>query len=208
MERRDTRDPLRFLQLEVARLSDENRDLKEELGVLRSSVRALSALQDIIERITPNSDVLILLDDLLASALAVVGASDGSLLLVDDETNELVFAVVHGEAREKLTGFRLPAGKGIAGWVAENSKPLVVHDVRSDPRFYPKVDEAFGFHTRSLAGVPIVDGARVLGVLEAINKNYDRDFTDEDHDLLMIVASLSTIAISRAESLTEEVEKV
>jgi sigma-B regulation protein RsbU (phosphoserine phosphatase) len=208
MERRDTRDPLRFLQLEVARLSDENRELKEELGVLRSSVRAISALQDIIERITPDSDVLILLDDLLASALAVVGASDGSLLLVDDETNELVFAVVHGEARDKLTGYRLPPGKGIAGWVAEHSKPLVVHDVRSDPRFYPKVDEAFGFHTRGLACVPIIDGDRVLGVLEAVNKNYDREFSDEDHDLLMVVASLSTIAISRAESLTEEAEKV
>jgi GAF domain-containing protein len=207
MERRDTRDPLRFLQLEVARLSDENRDLKEELNLLRTSVRALSALQDIIERITPESDVLILLDDLLASALTVVGASDGSLLLLDDETDEMVFAVVHGEARDKLTGFRLPPGKGIAGWVASNSKPLVVHDVRSDPRFYPKIDEAFGFHTRSLACVPIIDGDRVLGVLEAVNKNYDREFSDEDHDLLMIVASLSTIAIARAESLTEEAEK-
>ena len=200
----ETRDPIRFLQLEVARLTEDNRDLKDELQVLRSSIRALSALQDIIQRITPQTDVLVLLDDLLASAVAVVGASDGSLLLVDEDTDELVFAVVHGEARDRLSGYRMPPGKGIAGWVAVNARPLVLTNVRDDPRFYPKIDEAFGFHTRSLAAVPLLDGDRILGVLEAINKNYDREFTDVDHDLLMIVAHLASVALTRAEAYTEE----
>jgi len=198
----EARDPLRFLQLEVARLSDENRDLKQELGSLRASVRALSALQDIIQRMTPDVDPLVLIDDLLASALKAVGSSDGSLLLRDEETDEMVFAVVHGEARERLTGYRLPKGAGIAGWVAEHRRPLVVRNVREDHRFYPKVDEAFGFHTRSLACVPLLESQRVLGVLEAVNKNYDREFTDQDHDLLMVVAHLASIAISRAEAFT------
>jgi phosphoserine phosphatase RsbU/P len=198
----ETRDPLRFLQLEVARLSDENRDLKQELTMLRSSVRALSALQDIIQRMTPEMDPLVLIDDLLASALAVVGASDGSLLLRDEETKEMVFAVVHGEARERLTGYRLPPQAGIAGWVVEHKRPLVVRNVREDPRFYPKVDEAFGFHTRSLACVPLMDAERILGVLEVVNKNYDREFTDQDHDLMMVVAHLASIAILRAEAFS------
>ena len=64
------------------------------------------------------TDLIDLLDDLLAAALAVVDASDGSLLLLDEDTEELVFAVVRGSARNQLTGFRLPPGKGIAGWVA------------------------------------------------------------------------------------------
>lgn len=199
----ETRDPVRFLQTEVARLTDENSDLKEEVAVLRSSVRALSALQDLIQRITPSTDVLVLLDDLLASAIAAVGASDGSLLLNDEDTNELVFAVVHGEARDRLTGYRMPPGKGIAGWVAENKRPLVLTNVRSDPRHYPKIDEAFGFHTRSLACVPLLDGERVLGVLEAVNKNYDREFSDTDHDLLMVVAHLASVAMVRAEAFVE-----
>ena len=200
-------DPVRFLQVEVARLTDENSDLKDELQVLRSSVRALSALQEIIQRITPTTDVLVLLDDLLASAVAVVGASDGSLLLLDEDTDELVFAVVHGEARERLSGYRLPAGKGIAGWVAANKRPLFLTNVRDDTRFYPKVDEAFGFHTRSLAAVPLLDGDKVLGALEAITKNYDREFTDVDRDLLMIVGHLASVALSRAEAYAEEAEK-
>ncbi len=200
----ESRDPVRFLQLEVARLTDENNDLKEEVSVLRSSVRALSTLQDVIQRINSTTDVLVLLDDLLASAVRTVGASDGSLLLRDEDTNELVFAVVHGEARERLTGYRLPPGKGIAGWVAENKRPLVLTNVRNDPRHYPKIDEAFGFHTRSLACVPLLDGERVLGVLEAVNKNYDREFTDTDHDMLMVVAHLAGVAMVRAEKYVNE----
>lgn len=200
----ESRDPVRFLQLEVARLTDENNDLKEDVSVLRSSVRALSTLQDVIQRINSSTDVLVLLDDLLASAVRTVGASDGSLLLRDEDTNELVFAVVHGEARERLTGYRLPPGKGIAGWVAENKRPLVLTNVRNDPRHYPKIDEAFGFHTRSLACVPLLDGERVLGVLEAVNKNYDREFTDTDHDMLMVVAHLASVAMVRAEKFVNE----
>jgi GAF domain-containing protein len=197
-------DPVRFLQQEATRLREENAELREELTVLRSSVRVLSALQDLIRRLTPHTDVIKMLDDLLASALAVLGASDGSLLLRDEETEELVFAVVHGEARERLTGYRLPPGKGIAGWVADNQEPLVLRDVHNDERFYPQIDETFGFQTRTLACVPLIDGERVLGVIEAINKVSDRAFSPEDHDLLMVVAQLASVAIARAEAFTEE----
>jgi hypothetical protein len=129
--------PLRSLQIEVTRLKEENRDLRAELSVLHSSIRALSALQDLIPSLTPSTDVLDLLGELLDSVLAVVGASDGSLLLVDEETKEMVFAVVHGEAKERLTGYRLAAGQGIAGWVASNRQPQIVQDVRHDPASRP-----------------------------------------------------------------------
>ncbi len=199
----ESQDPVRFLQLEVARLREENRELKDELAVLRSSVRALNALQDLIEQMNPEMDVLILLDDVLASALAVLDADDGSLLLRDDETGDLVFAVVHGIARDRLTGFRLPKGQGIAGWVAEHRRPQIVQDVMDDPRFFPQVDETIGFRTRSLACVPLIDGQRVLGVIEVINKISDREFTSEDQDLLQVVAQLATMAILRAEAFAE-----
>ena len=201
MEQRDT---LRSLQQELARLRDENRALKEEVAFLHSSIRALSALQDVVQRLTPNMNLISFLDDLLASALAVVGARDGSLLLLDDDTGEMAFAVVHGEARERLTGYRLAPGQGIAGWVAHYKVPQIVHDVQQDPRFSSAVDETFGFQTRSLACIPMLEGDRVLGVLEAINKVSDRPFTDVDHDLLVVVAQLAAVTILRAESFAAQ----
>jgi GAF domain-containing protein len=197
-------DPVRMLQQEVSRLRAENQDLKDEVAILKSSVQALVGLQDVIERLSPQSDILMLLDDILASALAAVGASDGSLLLVDDDTDELVFAVVHGQARERLTGFRQPIGEGIAGWVAESRKPAIVEDVANDHRFSPRVDKTFDFQTRTIAGVPLLDGDRVLGVLEAVNKDYDREFSDQDRDLLQVVGQLAAIAIRRAEEVSED----
>lgn len=197
-------EPIRFLQLEVKRLKEENSELREELTVLRSSVRALSALQELIQRINPNTDVIKLIDDLLASSLAALGTTNGSLLLRDDETEELVFAVVHGEARDSLVGYRLPAGRGIAGWVAMNREPQIISNVRKDERFYPLVDETFGFQTQTLACVPLLDGNRVLGVIEAVNKFGDHSFTPEDHDLLVIIAQLVSLALLRAESFVKD----
>ena len=199
----DTSDTFRFLQAEITRLRDENRALKGELIVAQSSVRALCSLQAILEKLSPELDVLSLLNELLTSALMVVGASDGSLLLRDDQTGDLVFAVVLGQARAELTGFHIPPGKGIAGWVAVNRQPAIVRDVHLDPRFYSAVDETFGFHTHSLACVPLQDGARVLGVLEAINKGANREFSPQDLDLLQLVALLASIALARAEQFTE-----
>ncbi|HSR47795.1 MAG TPA: GAF domain-containing protein [Anaerolineales bacterium] len=196
--------PIRVLQLEVARLRDENRDLKAEIAVLHSSIRALSALQDLLERLSPGTDVLDLLNDLLKSVLAVVGASDGSLLLVDEETKELVFAVVHGQAKERLTGYRLSHGQGIAGWVASHRQPQIVQDVRKDSRFSPLVDETFDFQTRSLAAIPLLDGDRVLGVVEALNKTSDRPFTQVDYDLLRVIAQLAAAVMVRAESTADK----
>lgn len=200
----DAQDAVRSLQLEAARLRDENRALKDDLAALRGAVRGLDALHDVIQRIHPGVDILQLMDDLLASALAVVGASDGSLLLLDEETNELVFAVVRGQARERLRGYRLPPGRGIAGWVAANRQAQVVHDVRADPRFFPDVDETFGFETHTLACVPLLDGDRVLGVIEALNKATARGFLPQDHDLLLVVALLASVALRRAEATADD----
>lgn len=196
--------PLRMLQLEVTRLKEENRELRSELAVLHSSIRALSALQDLIQRLTPTTDVLALLGDLLASVLTVVGATDGSLMLVDEETKELVFAVVHGQAKQRLTGYRLSHGSGIAGWVASHRQPQIVQDVQHDTRFSPLVDETFDFQTRSLVAIPLLDGERVLGVIEALNKTSERSFTQVDHDLLRVVAQLAATALIRAETVTGE----
>jgi len=108
------------------------------------SVRAIAMLYHESQKIRPDTDILQLLAHILDVSLAVLKASDGSLLLQDDATNELVFAVVRGKVTDRLTGYRLPKGAGIAGWVVEHLEPQVILDVRHDMRFYPQVDEAFG----------------------------------------------------------------
>lgn len=190
----------KFLREQASRLSAENDDLRQEVVALRQSVRALSSLFYVSQNIGAEINVLNLLSEILDTSLQVLKAADGSLMLVDEESGALVFTVVRGTTAESLVGYRLPPGAGIAGWVARHHQPQVVRDVHRDPRFYPAVDELFGFKTRSMVCVPVVlDDGRLLGVIEVLNKVSDREFNQDDLDLILIVAQLAATAMRRAE---------
>lgn len=200
------RETIRFLQQENIRLQKENQDLNQEVMVLRDVIDALRALQEITAGIDVNTNVVHLLDRILQSALASISATDGSLLLVDDDTNELAFVVVFGKVRESLMGHRIPIGTGIAGWVAENAEPVIIQNVRQDARFSAQIDQSFKFQTKSMVCVPIISGEKVLGVIQALNKANGAEFRRTDLALLGVVAQLAATAISKAERavLTEK----
>ncbi len=198
---------VKFLREEVRRLTDENHDLRDGMRAMYESVRALAALYRVSQNIDANTDVLRLLGDILDTSLAVLKASDGSLMLQDEHTGELVFTVVRGKVADRLIGYRLPKGVGIAGWVVEHCEPQIILNAQHDKRFSPQVDEAFGNVTRSMVCVPIyLDNGRVLGVIEILNKLSDREFTQDDLNLMLIVAQLAATAMRRAERAAEEAE--
>ena len=58
-----------------------------------------------------------------------------SILLLDEETDELVFEAVAGYGEDELIGLRFPSDTGIAGWVLSTRTPLILDDVQNDPRF-------------------------------------------------------------------------
>ena len=198
---------VRFLQRECSRLKDENQLLTDEVRALRRYLQALQSLQETIQHFTPEQDIMALLDDTLYCALELLNAADGSLLLIDEETDELVFVLVHGAVRETLPGIRFDRRQGIAGWVAENVKPVVVNNVLTDLRFLRDVDEHVGFETRALVAVPLAARGRALGVIEVLNKRSGENFTNEDAKLLSILATLSASALDYAASVIEAEER-
>jgi GAF domain-containing protein len=203
-----TTDSQRFLQEEAARLATENAELRQDLAALRQSVRALSSLYYVSLNITAQTDIARLLGEILDTSLAVLKATDGTLMLADDETGDLVFSVVRGGQADRLAGYRLPQGQGIAGWVAANRQPQIVRDVRLDPRFFPGVDDALHFTTRSMVCVPVqLDDGRLLGVIEIINKIADDEFGQADLELVLIVAQLAATAMRRAERAIEAAQR-
>jgi two-component system NtrC family sensor kinase len=127
----------------------------------------------------------------------VLKTEAGSLLLLDEESSELVFKAAVGPRSEEMEGLRLPLGRGIAGWVAREGQPLLVPDVREDPRFYSGIDEATGFVTRSVLAVPLKVKGKVIGVIEAVNKT-EGDFGQTDVALLSSMAQSAAIAIENA----------
>jgi GAF domain-containing protein len=188
---------LRFLQGENRRLLEENESLREEVLALREYMKALRTLHQATQTITAEQQLQPLLARIMHAALRVMDAADGSLALLDEPAGQLEFAVVLGELRSSLQGYRIDKNMGIAGWVATHGEPVIVNNARQDARFSPFVDDSFGFRTNSLICVPLVAEGRTIGVIEVLNKFSGENFTDTDLDLLTILASVAAVAIDK-----------
>lgn len=197
---------MRFLQQENTRLQEENKTLQEENRALHRYMDSLQDLYWAAQQITSEENLINLLDQILYNAMVVLRAEDGSLLLLDDETDELVFAVVHGDIRGELRGYRIGGDIGIAGWVATEGEPLIVDNPRQDWRFSPQIDEAFGFVTRSILCVPMITRGKLVGVLELLNKYNGNRFMDADATLLSILAHVAATALEDMRSRLEDEE--
>jgi len=124
----------------------------------------------------------------IQAASKLINCEATSLLFVNDETGGLYFDVALGASSSLMKTIQLARGEGIAGWVAENSKPLIVKDAQNDPRRYQDADKKSGFVTRNMLCVPIVSNSSTLGVLQALNKR-NGAFSKDDARLLMALAN-------------------
>jgi GAF domain-containing protein len=187
----------RYLKNEVTRLQEENKALKEEVMSLRQYLDSLNALNEAVDEIEKGKDITGVLDRILYNALMVINAEAGSLMVVDDETQELVFVIAHGKVpREKLMGLRIPHGKGIAGWVAVHKKPAIVNNTSGDTRFFSDVDTGSGFQTDSILAVPIIGNNEVLGVIEVLNKRGGAMFNQTDQMLMTLLCHFAGEVLS------------
>jgi len=171
----------------------------KEITALREQVDHLSSLIEVSHVINSTLKLTSLLTIIMQIAEAVMRCEASSLLLVDEATNELVFEIALGEKGEAVKEkFRLGMGQGIAGWVAQHGKSLLVPDVNKDPRFFPDVDRQVGFRTRSVLCVPLKARRRTIGVLEAFNPMDRPAFTEVDVSLFEAYASQAAVAIENA----------
>lgn len=127
-----------------------------------------------------------------------LNASASSLLLLDDDSQELYFKFADGPVGQSLKRLHISRQSGIAGWIARNGKPLVVNNPEKNANFHRMIDEATGFKTRSIIGVPIVIDDKVIGVIEVLNKADGTDFTRHDLKTMMGVASTTALTIENA----------
>lgn len=194
-------------------MREENDRLKHELELLRheneayrDTIRGLQELQEARSKARNESDLMAFLDKALASAIGSVHGSDGSLLMVDSDSGDLVFMQVRGAVSATLPGYRTARGEGIAGWVAEHGLPQIVNQPYFDARFLRRVDTYFQFVTQNLIAVPIKGNQGVLGVLEVLNKTDNQAFNAHDLEILTVIADLLTGAITRVDNATQDQE--
>lgn len=149
------------------------------------------------------SDLDSLLEAIIRECASALDAASSSLALYDAETDELYFYVVGGEDEERdfeqrLKSFRMKMGAGIMGWCAGHRETVIIDDAYTDPRFNREADRKTGFRTRSIIAVPMIRGEKLIGVVEAVNKNGDGVFTGHDAKVLSVLAAQSALIIENA----------
>lgn len=142
------------------------------------------------------------LQELLTTIISIVTSElpseEGSVLLLDDETDELEFFSVIGETGFGLTQLRFPADKGIAGHVLQNREAIIVDNVQTCPYFFKTIDDDSGFKTKSILAAPLISGEECIGVIEAVNKIGRDSFDEQDKRILMAIADEVALAIKNA----------
>jgi len=158
-------------------------------------IKLLERLLELTRNLSTMVDLETYLQSILSAATELTGSETASLMEYDDATQELRFKYVPWFHREAISSAKIPLDSSAAGWVFLHIKPLVIDDVKNDPRHYAKIDELASFTTRSLLGVPLILHGRPMGVFEVFNKADDAHYTGEDVFLIEALASLATTAL-------------
>lgn len=188
----------------LQQLKEENETLRHRIEGYQHFVTALDSLYAAAITFDDDSALMPFLRDTMNKVLTLLNAPAGSLLLLDDETHELVFVIVHGPLSERLTGHRIPADEGVAGWVVQHCKATLVRDVRTDPRFYDMIDEDFRYQTQSIAAAPIVGNQKVYGLVEVLNQPSHTPFSEHELALLKVLCRAMGEALADMERMVPE----
>lgn len=142
-----------------------------------------------------------LLEVIIDTATRMMKAKASSLLLLDEKTQKLYFKVATGEKRDQVRQFEVRLGEGIAGFVAQKGEPLLIPDVRKDPRWDKKISESVGFKTTSIACVPLKTDHKIIGVFEIIDKEDGSPIKEDDMNMLSVIADMASMAIINARKI-------
>ncbi len=174
-------------------------ELRYQRDALRRQLERFQVLQRVSQDLAYELDLDRLLRNILRSAVRVMEASAGSLLLLDEMTDELVFKVVEGGAGDKLVNKRMPRRQGIAGWVIEHREAVIIDDAVRDQRLYSEIGDSFNYTTTSMICAPLMVRGKAIGALQIINKRSGEGFDESDKELLIALAAQSAIAIRNAQ---------
>jgi diguanylate cyclase (GGDEF)-like protein len=157
----------------------------------------LGIFHDVAKALTSSLDLDSILQTIMEKMAEYFRPENWSLLMVDEQKQELYFAIAVGPKAEALKNLRLKIGEGIAGHVAKYGKQEIVPDVRADRRFAKRIDKFTQWETQSIICVPLRSKLRVLGVIQLVNVDMAH-FGPQESFFLQSLCDYAAIAIENA----------
>ena len=196
------RDILEMLRRENELLKARIQKLDTRLVKHQQAFRALDRMDETMRSVRSGFDLKRLINDLLALALHACDSENGSLILVDDESNELVFAEVIGDARPQLLNHRIGIDTGVVGYVVRTHEAMLVTDVHNSSKWSAEIDQVVGFNTNALMCAPLYSSVKTYGAIEVVNNMYSDQFDENDLAILRVTARFVSQALQQAEDIT------
>lgn len=187
------------------RLSGSFRSLEEKSALLARAkeeldqrVLDLQMLQRLSTKISSKLEREELLRLIVELFMEVAQVEKGSLMLWDEEREELSIAHGIGISEEAKKHLRLKMGEGIAGKVLEKKKPILISDTLRDTQYKPMETEKKVHKAETLLSLPLVAKGEAVGVITLSNKVSRQPFIRRDEELLSTLASHAAVAVQNA----------
>ncbi len=166
--------------------------------VVARNQRGVAALLRATTTLGQSLDLETTLRSVMDQARDLMQADRSTLFLLNRETNELWTKVAKADGKT-MVEIRIPANKGIAGYVASTGQPLNITDAYDDPRFDPSTDKHTGYRTRTVLCMPVHNAkGELIGVTQLINKNQGT-FTTSDEEFLRAFNSQAGMALQNSQ---------
>ncbi len=164
---------------------------------LRTTARRLSILTNIVKTANSILEPRKVIELIMGRIQELIPSEAWSILMLDEERQELTFELALGEKGKDVSAFRVKVGEGVAGWVAQTGQPTIVNDTSKDPRFARRFDSQTQFQTKAILCAPLISRGRTIGVVQVINRRGGK-FTQGDLELLLTLVEPCAIAIENA----------
>lgn len=150
--------------------------------------RRLEHLSEVIRSLTSAIELEPFLQTVVSVACELTDSEAASILELDEQSESLHFLASPLVHKDTVRTVQIPVNASLAGLAVREQKSLRSLDVPKDGRHFREVDFALAFETRSLVAVPLIVRGKVLGVLEAVNKNKSY-YTEDDVFILETLAA-------------------
>jgi len=166
----------------------------------RIPLEDLLVFHQLARSLTSSLDLDTILRTILDHMERIIGADLWTLLMLDEASQELYYAIAAGGEHRALKDLRVKVGEGVAGWVAKHGETVIVPEDEDDPRL-TLAQSGKPFQLRSVIAMPLRGRKGTHGVIEIFNPRSEQ-MTDYTIAFLHILADHAAIAIENAQDVS------
>lgn len=178
-------------------MTEENEKKIEEK--LRKVIETIDVANALTEPLTKS------IENLLELSAASMKSEEASVIVRNGDEGDMIFLTATGKVADQLTGMKIPAGKGIAGFVFSSGQPMAIADAGQEESFYAEVDRQTGYTTQTVLATPLRYNSEIIGVLEYVNRLGEppyEAFTPFEMDKAALFAEAISSLVNAFESAT------